>query len=75
MISIRQGMPRKYTDVMYLYQDSIYIRIRNQTYTGHYTVQIHRCPYTFVYVSVHVIYTGSSYHLIFVSYVLFHAVC
>ena len=48
-------------------QDLVYIGIRNQSYTDHYSVLIHRCPYMSVYLSVYVMYTGSLHPLIFVN--------
>ena len=35
IISIPSGMTRKYTELIHLYKDSVYISMRNQMYSGH----------------------------------------
>ena len=42
----------------------VYNCMRKHTYTGHYTDRIPKVPYTSVYFSVHIEYTGSLYLLI-----------
>ena len=42
----------------------LYTCIRKHMYTGHYTDRIPKVPYTSVYLSVHIEYTGSLYLLI-----------
>ena len=67
MISIRQRMLRKHTDLIHLYQDSIHKSVLG---IKHILVvkqpRIGRCSYSSVFVSVHVMYTDPLKHRIFV---------